>query len=121
MVETKSLRHASLVTIAGAVLLAVALVLLVVPVFGEEFRPAVKLGLILLPGTAAIAIAMVLGATVVGRGKPAYALYAALAATPLTVVLYAILIPWLDATGAAIASTVSYLGTFVLWCGSIGA
>lgn len=117
MVETKSLRHVSLVTIVSTVFLAVAMLLLVVPVFGEEFRPAVSLGLILLPGAAAIAISSVLAATVVGRGKPAYSLYAALAITPLTVVLYATLIPWLGADGAAIASTVSYLGSFVLWCG----
>jgi O-antigen/teichoic acid export membrane protein len=116
LVEAKSVRHASLVTLAGALVLAVGLVVLVVPVFGEEFRPAVKLGLILLPGTAAIAIAMVLGATVVGRGKPVYSLYAALVTTPATVLLYAILIPWMDATGAALASTISYLGAFLLWC-----
>jgi O-antigen/teichoic acid export membrane protein len=116
MVETKSVRHASLVTILGTVALAVALVLLVVPIFGESFRPAVDLGLILLPGTAAIALSFVLSATVVGRGKPAYALYGALAITPLTVVLYATVIPWLEADGAALASTLSYLGTFLLWC-----
>ena len=74
MVETKSLRHVSLVTIVSTVFLAVAMLLLVVPVFGEEFRPAVSLGLILLPGAAAIAISSVLAATVVGRGKPAYSL-----------------------------------------------
>jgi Na+-driven multidrug efflux pump len=76
----------------------------------------VRLALILLPGTAAIALAMVLAATVVGRGKPVYSLYVALVTTPATVLLYAILIPWLEATGAAIAATVSYVGTFVLWC-----
>ena len=106
----RGLRHASLVTIVGALSLAAALELLVVPVFGEGFRPAVNLGLILLPGSAAIAITLVLAATVVGRGKPAYALYGALVMTPVTVVLYATLIPWLEANGAALASTISLFG-----------
>jgi O-antigen/teichoic acid export membrane protein len=116
LVERKSLRHVSLVTIVSTLLLVAVLEVLVVPVFGEEFRPAVNLGLILLPGAAAIAVSSVLAATVVGRGKPVYSLYVALVITPLTIVLYAIVIPWLEADGAAIASTVSYLGTFLLWC-----
>jgi O-antigen/teichoic acid export membrane protein len=116
LVEAKSMRHASLLTVVGTLVLAAGLVVLVVPVFGEDYRPAVRLALILLPGTAAIALAMVLAATVVGRGKPTYSLYIALVTTPVTVLLYASLIPWLEATGAAIAATVSYVGTFVLWC-----
>ena len=116
MVETKSLRHVSLLTIVGVIVFVPALEFLVVPVFGEEFRPAVNLGLILLPGTAAVAISSVLAATVVGRGKPAYSLYVALVITPLTIVLYATVIPLLEADGAAIASTASYLAAFFVWC-----
>jgi antigen flippase len=114
MVETKSVRHASLAVATTTLLLAAALVLLVVPVFGEGFRPAVTLGLILLPGAALIGIASVLAATIVGRGKPIYTLYGALVVTPLTVLLYAALIPWLHAEGAAVASTLSYFGSFIL-------
>jgi O-antigen/teichoic acid export membrane protein len=113
MVETKSLRHASLVVGTTALLLAAALVLLVAPVFGEEFRPAVRLGLILLPGTALVGISSVLAATIIGRGKPIYTLYGALVVTPVTVALYATLIPWLHADGAALASTLSYACSFV--------
>jgi O-antigen/teichoic acid export membrane protein len=114
MVETKSLRHASLLVATATVLLAAALMLLVVPVFGEEFRRAVTLGLILLPGAALVGVSSVLAAIIVGRGKPIYTLYGALVVTPLTVLLYALLIPWRQAEGAAIASTLSYLGSFLL-------
>jgi O-antigen/teichoic acid export membrane protein len=114
--ETKSLRHVSLIVGITALVLAVSLELLVVPVFGAAFRPAIDLGLILLPGAAAIGIATVLAATVVGRGKPHYSLYNALVMTPLTIVMYAALIPWLHATGAALASTLSYVGSFLLSC-----
>jgi O-antigen/teichoic acid export membrane protein len=115
MVETKSLRHVSLIVAVTAVVLAVALELLVVPIFGDEYRATINLGLILLPGAAAIGIATVLAATVVGRGKPNYSLYGALATTPLTIALYATMIPWLHATGAALASTLSYLCSFLLF------
>jgi O-antigen/teichoic acid export membrane protein len=116
MVETKSLRHVSLIVATSTVSLAVALELLVVPVFGESFRPAINLGLILLPGAAAIGISSVLAATVVGRGKPAYTLLGSLITMPLTVTMYAILIPWLHADGAALASTLSYVASFLLLC-----
>jgi O-antigen/teichoic acid export membrane protein len=114
IVETKSVRHVSLVTMVSAVLFVPGVELLLVPIFGEEYRPAVNLGLILLPGAAAIGLSAVLMATVVGRGKPMYSLYGALAITPLTVLLYVTLIPWLDADGAAIGSTISYLCSFAL-------
>ena len=114
MVETKSVRHASLVAASTGLLVAVALVFLVVPVFGEDFRPSVTLGLILLPGAALVGISSVLAATIVGRGKPIFSLYGALVVTPSTVLLYALFIPWLHAEGAALASTLSYAGSFVV-------
>jgi O-antigen/teichoic acid export membrane protein len=112
MVEVKGLRHVTLAVLVMTVVLALALLLLVVPVYGAEFRSSIALGLILLPGVAANGISGVLAATVVGRGRPAYSLYAVLISTPATLLLYAVLIPWLDATGAALASTLSYLITF---------
>lgn len=115
LVESKSIRHVSLMTILGVLALAAMLFLLVVPVFGEAFEPATDLGLILLPGMAATAVTSVLAATVVGRGKSAYGLYAALIVTPPTIALYAAVIPWLEAEGAALVSSASYTATFFLW------
>ena len=114
MVETKSVRHATIVSLGGAAVVALALLFLVVPIFGSEFRPATELGLILLPGAVAIGIAVVLSSTIAGRGKPVYSLYSALVVTPVTLALYVWLIPWLDATGAALASTISYCLSFVV-------
>lgn len=116
MVETKSLRHVSLIVILTSVAMAAGLELLVVPVFGADYRPAIKLGLILVPGAAAIGVSTVLAATVVGRGKPTYSLYGALITTPITIAMYGTLIPSFHATGAALASTLSYLLSFVLFC-----
>jgi O-antigen/teichoic acid export membrane protein len=114
IVETKSLRHGTLLAFASAGGVAIVLVALVPPVFGAEFRSAVWLGLILLPGVTLLGIASVLMASVVGRGRPEYALYVALASTPVTIGLYAALIPPLEATGAAVASCLSYALSFVL-------
>jgi Na+-driven multidrug efflux pump len=45
-----------------------------------------------------------------------YSLYITLVVTPLTIGLYALLIPELEATGAALASSLSYAGNFALTC-----
>ena len=116
MVETKSLRHVSLIVGVTTLAMAAALELLVVPVFGADYKPAIDLGLILLPGAAAIGISTVLAATVVGRGAPMYSLYSTFLTTPLTIAMYATMIPWLQANGAALASTLSYISTFLLFC-----
>ena len=116
MVETKSLRHAGLITAVTALLLVGVLELLLVPVLGANFRPAIDLGLILLPGSALIGISPVLSSSVVGRGKPVYSLYVSLITTPLTIILFVVFIPWLKDTGAALASSLSYLSTFALFC-----
>jgi O-antigen/teichoic acid export membrane protein len=117
MVETKSLRHVSLIVGVTTLGMAVALELLVVPVFGADYRRAIDLGLILLPGLAVMGLSQVLAATIVGRGKPIYPLYVTFVTTPLTIAMYLTMIPWLHATGAALASTLSYLATFVLLSG----
>jgi O-antigen/teichoic acid export membrane protein len=113
-VETKSLRHATLACGVSAVVLAVALVTLVVPIYGPDFHDSIALGLIRLPGVALIGVGAALSATVIGRGRPEYGLYSALIVTPTTMILYATLIPWLEATGAALASSLSFAVSFVV-------
>lgn len=113
-VEAKGMRHAVIVIVASTVVLAGALLVLVVPVYGGEFRPAIELGLILLPGVALIGIGQILSATIVGRGRPIYSLYSALIVTPLTIGLYLWLVPALGAQGAALAKTASYSLSFAL-------
>jgi Na+-driven multidrug efflux pump len=54
---------------------------------------------------------------VVGRGKPSYSLYNSLATAPATILMYATFIPWLGASGAAIASTISYVASLLIVCG----
>ncbi len=116
MVEAKGLRHVVLIVAVSVVVLVGALQWLVVPVYGEAFRPAVRLGMILLPGVALIGLGGVLSSTIVGRGKPIYSLYAVLITMPPTLLLYALLIPAYGATGAALASSISYAANFAVAC-----
>ncbi len=113
-VEAKSLRHTVLLVLLALVVLTGPLVVLVVPVYGAGFRPAIELALILLPGIALLGVTGVMSATIVGRGRPQYALYTALIVTPLTLGAYALLIPALDARGAALAKTLSCAASFAL-------
>lgn len=57
-----------------------------------------------------------ISAVLTGRGFPRYALYNTAIATPITLALYLVLIPSLHATGAALASTISYLISVLLCC-----
>lgn len=113
-VETKSLRHVVLLVVVGTVALAIGMHLLVVPLYGADFREAIELGMIRLPGVALLGIAGVLSASYVGRGRPILGLYSALIVTPATMALYAVLIPAHGATGAALASSISFGLSFVL-------
>ena len=117
MAETKGLRHCLVLTVVATTVLALALLLLVVPIYGPRFEPAIDLGLILLPGSALLGLASPLSAIVVGRGHPRMMLTVTLIVTPVTIVLYLVLIPTLHADGAALASTISYSATFLLVAG----
>jgi O-antigen/teichoic acid export membrane protein len=113
MVVSKSVRHGLILIVATTALLTGGL--FAVPlVYGDEFEPAVGLGFILLPGIAALGVANVLSATVVGSGHPGYALRVAAIVTPVTIALYLGLIPPFEAEGAALASSVSYTATAIL-------
>lgn len=109
----RAVRHTVLFTIPNV--LAVAVLILVVPIlYGPRFDQSVSLAFILLPGVAALGLAKVVSAVFTGRGFPRYALHTTVLTVPITVALYVVLIPSAHATGAAIASTISYIITLLL-------
>ena len=112
MVIGKAARQ-SVVLVAGVGLLIAIALPLVPVVYGSEFGDAVSLGFILLPGVALLGIANILGTLIVALGRPGVLLRIAVAVTPVTLALYALLIPAFGAEGAALASTLSYIATFV--------
>jgi O-antigen/teichoic acid export membrane protein len=107
-VSARMVRHGVLVEIPTVIILSAVLVLLLPVLFGAQFRPAVDLGFLLLPGVVALGVGKVLSAAVIGRGHTIYSLYSALLTAPPTVLLYFLLIPRWGATGGAIASSISY-------------
>jgi O-antigen/teichoic acid export membrane protein len=113
-VEGKALRHTVLVLVAAAVVLVPVLLVAVPLVYGEDFRPAATLAILLLPGIVLVGIASVLVSATAGRGHPRYAMLNGLIATPIAIALYVILIDSDGATGAAVASTIAYAVSFVL-------
>jgi O-antigen/teichoic acid export membrane protein len=114
IVERKSLRHVSLLTLVSLPLVAAAMAVGIPLLYGADFGGAVVLGLFLLAGGAVFGFAAVLAATINGRGFPGYSLRAAAISTPVALALYAVLIPLWGDKGAALASTLSYAFNFAV-------
>lgn len=113
-VQDQAIRHTLLILAVSSALLAIALPLLTEPVFGSEFGPAVVPGLILIPGAAALGLAATLYSALAGRGRPEIAMRIALLTTPLAIGAYFLLIPELEAEGAALGSDIAYIASAVL-------
>ena len=114
LAASRGTRQTVLLLIPTAAALVFALVVLVPLLYGSKFDRTTELGLILVPGTLALGLARVLVAVTSGRGYPQYSLYGRLIDMPITAVLYLVLIPAHGATGAAIASSISYALTGVI-------
>jgi O-antigen/teichoic acid export membrane protein len=108
------IRHTVILQLPTALALAILLVLGIPLAYGEAFAPSIGLGFVLLPGVLAVSIAKVVIAVVTGRGYPQYSLYTTFVTVPVTIALYAVLIPLSGAIGAAVGSTVSYVLSTVL-------
>jgi O-antigen/teichoic acid export membrane protein len=108
-VQEQAIRHSVLIVAVTSLLLAAGMPLLIVPVFGSEFEPAIEPAMILLPGAAALGLATTLYSALAGRGRPDYPLKIALLVTPLAIALYYVLIPAFESDGAALGSLIAYL------------
>jgi O-antigen/teichoic acid export membrane protein len=104
----------SLITLMSLPAMALGMWALIPAIYGADFQGSVKLGLILLPGCALYGLAVVLTATINGRGFPGYTLRAAAFTVPAALVAYGVLIGFYGAVGAATASSLSYALNFAL-------
>lgn len=105
---------------ATAALLGAAVFLsvwLVPRAFGQDFEGFARLMFLLAPGIYASAIARLAGDALRGLGNPRAPARADLVALGVAVLLLAVLVPLSGATGAAIASSASYLvgAVLMLW------
>jgi O-antigen/teichoic acid export membrane protein len=110
----KAVRHAVILAVVTTALLAVAVAAIPL-IYGEEFEPAVTLGLLLLPGIATLGVGNVLASSILGKGAPRYGLIVALITTPLAILLYLVVVPAYGARGAAVASSVVYTTSALLF------
>jgi O-antigen/teichoic acid export membrane protein len=104
-------RATTLVSLAGAAIIATLAPLLVWLLFGSAFLPAVVPLWVLLPGVVALGLDKPIASYQLGRGRPQISLYVALLATPITIAAYVLLIPRYGIVGAATGSTISYVAT----------
>jgi O-antigen/teichoic acid export membrane protein len=111
-------RQTLLLVFVGAIIFGFIGGWVIVGFYGEAFHPAIMPFIWLLPGMIGLSIAKIVSADLSGRGKPQYAAYTAGITVVLTVILDVLLIPAYNISGAAIASSISYItsGLFaVFW------
>lgn len=80
-------------------------------IYGSAFRESVPAMMWLLPGVTIFSVTNVVASYLAGIGKPHLNFATSLVGLVVTVVLDFVLIPWLGITGAALASSMSYLTT----------
>jgi O-antigen/teichoic acid export membrane protein len=76
--------------------------------FGEKFTESVQVFNNLLPGIVLLTIYKVMNMDLAGKGKPWIAMFAMIPALIINIALNSFLIPRYGASGAALASTISY-------------
>jgi len=102
------LRKATVIIGATSLASAVGIALLLEPIYGEAFHDAVIPALILVPGSAATGLFLVVWSTGNAIGDPALAAKAQVAGLVVTVALLPLILPALEVNGAALVSTLSY-------------
>lgn len=110
----KLLRVTILISIAGAVALSLAAPILIPTVYGQAFLPSARVLQILMPGVVTFTIFKVLNMDLAGKGRPEISLAVFSPAVLVNIALNFMWIPKYGANGAALASTISYsLSTIV--------
>lgn len=104
----KAVRHMLFLLIISCIGLAVLIKPIILILFGAAFLPAIFPFLILLPGIIAFGIGGTLASDLSGRGKPQYAIYSSITCLAINIILNIFFIPKWGASGAALASTISY-------------
>lgn len=107
--STRLLRLSWIPIILFSILFWIFVPLIIRILYGVDFLDSASVLRLLLPGIIVMVIFKVLNADLAGRGYPLFALRAYLLSLVINIVLNIILIPYLGISGAAIASTISYI------------
>jgi O-antigen/teichoic acid export membrane protein len=103
------LRHVFAISCISALALALASPIAVPLLFGAQFSPSVRVIWWILPGTIAISMGKVAASHLAGRGKTGRNSVFGAIALVVTLALDLLLIPRIGISGAAIASSASYI------------
>ncbi|MBK7702949.1 MAG: polysaccharide biosynthesis C-terminal domain-containing protein [bacterium] len=106
--SARAVRIVLAATAVAACLAAVAAPLLLAPVFGERYRPAVPALWALLPGIVACAPGAVLAGDFIGRGRSAWNTQASLVTLAVNAGAGLLLVPRHGPLGAALATSLAY-------------
>lgn len=110
----RALRVVLVFALLGASVIAVAGPSLVELLFGPAFAPAAVPLRVLLPGTVAMALVIVLQSDLSGRGRIGSVVASGFTAVIGNLALTLLLVPGMGATGAALASSITYTAAAVL-------
>ncbi len=110
-----SIKVARLLRLSGIAVLVASIILyflsdmLIVKMYGEDFKESSMVLKLLLPGVFLLTIYKVLNMDLAGKGKPWLSMFAMIPALILNVSLNYLWVPVYGANGAALASTLSYI------------
>jgi hypothetical protein len=111
----KSSRFNFTIIMIAAILLGLFSHFLIRILYSTVYLPAATAMIFLLPGIVAMVIPKLLAADLTGRGKPQYAMITSIISFVLNFLLNVLLIPAYGIVGAAIASSISYIITAIIF------
>jgi len=90
---------------------------LIVLLYGSEFSQSVIPFLVLAPSGLFYTVTKLLATSLTAQGRPQASLYGGMISVPIMIGANIVLIPWLDATGAALASNLAYAvyAAYLVW------
>ncbi len=109
-----AIRHTVLALPTVAVAVTAVIVAGIPLLYGTALRPAVELGLIMLPGSLLLGVGMTTTSILLARGRTAAVLGLGSAIVPATMLAYALAVPTGGATAAALICSVSFCAFAVL-------
>ncbi|QUY44701.1 flippase [Acaryochloris marina] len=101
-------------TLMGALLLAIFSQKLVFILFGPEFSGASDAILWLIPGIVVLSLARALANDIAARGYPELNMYVSIIVVVVNILSNSFLIPKMGLSGAALATSISYISTCIL-------
>ena len=109
----KRIKLATLSLLVGGIILYFIAKYLILLLYGKAFLPALLPAKILIPGTIFLGLSAILEGGLKGKMRPLLASTSQITALALNIILLAVLIPFMNIVGAALASDIAYFTLFI--------